>query len=295
MCDYSWKDPPEYCGDYPGQKGGQYVMDEPVANRNGKTDVEGCCWWGRGVIQTTGVCNFGKMNYFLGKKAADDGRDARYPTIDFCKDPGAICANQEYQELKWIAGLFYWVQSLQVYNDGWSYMNNLKAFVSGGMKDMSFIDAVSGVVNRGCHNPPCGTGALDGAYERKENFIKVLEVLFDESGEPRKIMPTSTPTRFPTTRSPTPLPTKSPTKAPTPSPLDSFNINSFTKKTNRVTYAFALGLIFHWYIHQKANRVTYALALGLIFHRYVHTGTNAGADAGADRGADARTHKTTHQ
>ena len=40
---------------------------------------------GRGVIQTSGVCNFGKLNYFLGAGAANDGRSSRYPQIDFCK------------------------------------------------------------------------------------------------------------------------------------------------------------------------------------------------------------------
>lgn len=33
MCDYPWKDPPELCPDYPGQKGGKAVNDEPVENR----------------------------------------------------------------------------------------------------------------------------------------------------------------------------------------------------------------------------------------------------------------------
>ena len=33
MCDFPWKDPPEYCTDYPGQKGGQFVNDEPVENQ----------------------------------------------------------------------------------------------------------------------------------------------------------------------------------------------------------------------------------------------------------------------
>ena len=54
-CDYSWKDPPEYCSDYPGQKGGRYVNEGDeggiaggVPNASGRTDVEGCCWWGRG-------------------------------------------------------------------------------------------------------------------------------------------------------------------------------------------------------------------------------------------------------
>lgn len=63
------------------------------------------------------------------------------------------------------------------------------------MSDMSFIDAVSGIVNRGCHNPPCGTGPLDGAYERKENFIKVLSILLEENGDPRiPNRPTVSPT-----------------------------------------------------------------------------------------------------
>lgn len=139
-------------------------------------------------------------SYFLGKRAADEGRVARYATIDFCKDPSAICSRSEHPELKWIAGMFYWMSSLQVYDNGWNYLENLKDFVRGGMQDEAFIDAVSGIVNRGkwkallkkrfrlathnrternsyfslrflgCHNPPCGTGTLDGGQERKENF-----------------------------------------------------------------------------------------------------------------------------
>jgi hypothetical protein len=36
-CDFPWKDPPEYCPDYPGQKGGRYDNSEPVMNRNNRT------------------------------------------------------------------------------------------------------------------------------------------------------------------------------------------------------------------------------------------------------------------
>lgn len=115
------------------------------------------------------------MNYFLGKRAADENRPSRYPSIDFCKEPDAICASEEFQELKWIAGMFYWVESLQTYdNGGWNYLTKLHEFVDGGMTDTSFIDSVSGIVNRGCHNPPCGTGPLDGGPERRTNFQKVL-------------------------------------------------------------------------------------------------------------------------
>jgi len=42
--------------------------------------------------------------------------------------------------------------------------------VDGGMKGEDFINGVSGIVNRGCHNPPCGTGELDGGPERAKFF-----------------------------------------------------------------------------------------------------------------------------
>ena len=144
------------------------------------------------VIQTTGLCNFGKLNYYLGAGAQRDGRDAKYPNIDFCKTPDKICSSEENPELKWIAGFFYWMQvshqatlrrypicclnaciyiktrdvllilphfwrivlqDVQSYNkDGWYYMTELHKFVNNGMVDISFIDAISGIVNRGCHN-----------------------------------------------------------------------------------------------------------------------------------------------
>ena len=135
-------------------------------------------WWGRGVIQTTGVCNYGKLNYYLGARAAQEGRNSRYPDIDFCKTPDKICGDPNYPELKWIAGFFYWMESVQSYDQGgWYYLAELHKFVNGGMVDTNFIDAVSGIVNRGCHNPPCATGEVDGKNERREYFKKVLTAM----------------------------------------------------------------------------------------------------------------------
>eukprot|EP00928_Gymnodinium_smaydae_P046612 TRINITY_DN3105_c0_g3_i1.p1 TRINITY_DN3105_c0_g3~~TRINITY_DN3105_c0_g3_i1.p1 ORF type:complete len:1251 (-),score=136.36 TRINITY_DN3105_c0_g3_i1:411-4163(-) len=148
----------------------------------GRTDVEGCCWWGRGVIQTTGVCNFGKLNYYLGNRASREGRSAIYPNIDFCRDPGAICRPGGPGELKWVAGLFYWLNAVQPYSSasGWNYLTELKKWVDGGRvrSDHGFIDGASGIVNRGCHNPPnCGTGELHGGASRVQNFHKVLDAM----------------------------------------------------------------------------------------------------------------------
>lgn len=167
------------CRDYPGQKAGGMV-DCPggCANAAGRTDVEGCCWWGRGVIQTTGICNFGKFNWFMGKKAFDREGSALFPTVDFCKNPEAICTSEEHPELKWIAGLFFWIQEVQTWNTAeFNYLERLRQFVDGGMVDSSFIDAVSGIVNRGCPNAVCAAGAVDGLSDRRQNFKKVLEAM----------------------------------------------------------------------------------------------------------------------
>jgi hypothetical protein len=153
-CNKPWANPPAYCEEYEGQKAGAFNNNSPVPNSSGRTDVEGCCFWGRGVIQTTGVCNFGKLNWYLGARAAEDGREAMYPDINFCEQPDAICSSEEHTELKWIAGMFYWVESVQSYNvGGWNYIDKLKTWVDKGMTGDDFINSVSGIVNRGCHNP----------------------------------------------------------------------------------------------------------------------------------------------
>lgn len=165
------------CEVYPGQKGGEWVWDGSGGS------VEGCCWWGRGVIQTTGRCNFGTLNHFLGQSHLDPATHTPpttvlYPDVNFCRNPDVICGSSEYPELKWIAGLFYWMSSVQNYDErGWQYLTALRAYVDGGLSGNAFIDAVSGIVNRGCHDHPCDTGPVDGLSDRRENFELVLRVM----------------------------------------------------------------------------------------------------------------------
>lgn len=144
-----------------------------------RTDVEGCCWWGRGVIQTTGVANFGKLNYYLGKRADVEGRDALYPAVDFCERPDSVCDPNEDASIKWVAGFFYHLNAVQKYDSAeWSYYEELKKYVDGGLTNNDFINGVSGIVNRGCHNPPnCGTGELHGGADRRNNFQTVLKAM----------------------------------------------------------------------------------------------------------------------
>lgn len=66
--------------------------DTAFANQMGRVDVEGCCWWGRGVLRdvTRGRCFFGQLNYHIGKRAAMECRPSMYPEIDFCNFPGKV-------------------------------------------------------------------------------------------------------------------------------------------------------------------------------------------------------------
>ena len=51
---------------------------------------------------------------------------------------------------------------------GWDYITELKKVVDDdGMSGNSFIDAVLGIVNRGCHDSPCATGDVDRWKDRQ--------------------------------------------------------------------------------------------------------------------------------
>ncbi|KAL7490313.1 hypothetical protein ACHAW6_016079 [Cyclotella cf. meneghiniana] len=158
--------------------------DSPVQNRDGRTDVENCCWWGRGVVHTRGVCQYGKLNYYLGARAFEDGRPAIFPDINFCATPEKICSTDPKNgDVEWIAALFRWIETVQSYDDPeWSYIQQLNQFVMGGMVDGFFMHAVSGIITQGCHNPPCpgamGTAVeMADAGERWSNFQQVANTL----------------------------------------------------------------------------------------------------------------------
>ncbi|WP_418642650.1 cellulose-binding domain-containing protein [Vibrio chaetopteri] len=183
------------CKVYEGQKAGKFIWDGSDTTGT----VEGCGWWGRGVIQTTGRQNFGTLNHFMGRSHVDPDTvgttvngvvveappaNPLYADLDFCSNPGLICSSEENREIKWIAGLFYWVSSVQTYNDeggpyaAWNYHTELKKYVDGGMQGTEFIDAVSGIVNRGCPDSTCPvSGKVHAVKERQDNFKLVLQTL----------------------------------------------------------------------------------------------------------------------
>ena len=208
---------------------------DAYANARGRVDIEGCCFWGRGVLQTRGTCMYGKLNYWLGKRAADEGRDALYPKIDFCSFPQGVCSSSETYggQLQWMVGFFEWSDRIQTYDvDGWNYIEKLKEFTDGGYKDFSFVDSVSGILNIGCHNPPCrgfNDVATDPHNMRDRNdifqrFLNQLQVERTFRPPPKPTpMPSPAPTEGeePTTNVPTELepPTESPTSSAMPTGL----------------------------------------------------------------------------
>jgi len=205
------------CSSYGGQTMGNIdPLSIPTANSFGTSHVEGCCWWGRGVFPrgSAGTCMIGRLNYYLGKRAFDEGRSSvRYKEIDFCKDPSAICRghyedNDANAEIRWLMGMLYWTK-VQAYNDqGWSFIERLHEFVDGGMKDMGFLDDVSRIVTRGCHDQSkCGNPGSWSSTERRAKFDKIMDY-FGEGEETNLLTPNQTP-----------LPSKRPTFVPTPNPM----------------------------------------------------------------------------
>lgn len=209
----------------------------PSANSFGRKDVEGCCWWGRGAFPrgSSGTCMIGKLNYYLGKQAHDQGRSSRYKEIDFCEDPGAICRdyskNKETNaEIRWLMGMMYWINTVQTYSQGgWSYLEKLKQFTDEGRIDVNFLEQVSRIVTRGCHDQSsCGYAV--SSDERLAKFNKILHYFAFDGVELVVPFPSKRPTFLPTAKpaNPTILPTGKPTNPPTVSPT--------AKPTNRRTF-----------------------------------------------------------
>jgi len=181
------------------------VSSAPFANGIGRTDVSGCCYWGRGILLSSGSCDIGRFNYLFGLAAVMEGRSGRY-NIDFCSNPEALCSDFtipasdinrfpitiDTSASRYLIGQIYWMDHVQNFNWGyWNYKEKLKLFVEGGMSDDTFVDDFSEIVIESSRD----------SEERKSNLKKVLEVLFKEvlTDEPTQ-RPTNRPSTKPTIR-----------------------------------------------------------------------------------------------
>jgi len=159
------------------------------SNSNGRTDVEGCCFWGRGALLTRNVCNLGKLNYYLGKGGFKQGkRNVLYPDIDFCADPEATCSSPVADALRWRTGMFEWSDRVQRYsNEEWDYEDQLRQFVDGDLGYASlrdFITSTSRILSSGCHKRGCAHPynpdiEIRQLAERIANFDMILNTILD--------------------------------------------------------------------------------------------------------------------
>lgn len=220
--------------------------NEAYANKNGRVDISGCCWWGRGFLQTKGVCAFGRLNHYLGAKAKTMSRQSLFPDINFCANPEAICGSKHSRELTWMSGLFLWIDRVQPYNQGgFNYMEGLLAFADSGFRDEDFIIRTHNILLFGCHDPPCqNSGCLgspsctDPSSAEDTGFMTKAYRTFTEvdlwsfpTSEGGSNMPSPSPTRckvdctneptnspFDPTVTPSAAPFVDPTLAPTAAP-----------------------------------------------------------------------------
>lgn len=229
------------------------IVENAYSNSLGRTDVAGCCWWKRGALMTGGRCAFGKLNKYVGKEAADDRGIYVYPDIDFCSNPGVICDHVRTHELRWLIGFLDWSGRVQTYvdsNTGWSYMEELKKFSDNGMVGDGFIDAVTNIVTKKCHNldlcaDKWGEDPEKDYFEMKRrlDFRNIMTNVFNlpltapPTVSPTPPLPTSFPTNSANYSPPTPLPT-------IPSPVMGLPPNSTSRcKFNKAVLAPVITLV----------------------------------------------------
>jgi len=129
---------------------GRVITDAPFPNVAERTDIEGCCWWGRGALSTRGVCNIGKLNYYLGKRGADLGRSTLYPQLDFCKYPEVTCTSAMGEQLRWTTALFEWSErrvnySTNIINISVISKTNLTSISTSEFKDTRYSALLLGM------------------------------------------------------------------------------------------------------------------------------------------------------
>jgi len=206
------------------------------------TSTAGCCWWGRGAIQTTGPHNYAALQTDVISQMS--GQE----TTDLCTNPEAICQDDQ---LIWIGALYYWTSVVQTDS---CFNSTLNAYAdSSGFHPcasvtgcLSFNRGTGGKVNNGQWNAPAHgesgriraferyMGAINDAIQRLATSPTVAPTSptpapsMSPSTPPTSAAPvTIAPTEAPSTRAPSSTPTEQPTllqtAAPTAPVLDSLN------------------------------------------------------------------------
>ncbi len=154
-----------------------------------------------------GTCLYGKLNYHLGKAKAQRDGEAMFPNVDFCNDPGQICAGLDSIPLRCISGMYHRMEDVQKYDkSGYNYKNELVRYVIGGLTNAEFFDGAAKIHVLGCHKTGCSSlGSPTGMDARLRAFEMVMSLFglqFEPHAEPeppfRAFPGQQVPTRAPT-------------------------------------------------------------------------------------------------
>ncbi len=158
---------------------------------------------------TKGTCLYGKLNYHLGKAKAQRDGEAMFPNVDFCNDPGQICAGFDSIPLRWISGMYHWMENVQKYdNGGFNYKNELVRYVNGGLTNTKFFDGAANIHVLGCHKTNCSSSKsltdMDARVRAFETVMSLFGLQFESHAEPEppfrafpgQQVPTQAPTAF---------------------------------------------------------------------------------------------------
>eukprot|EP00804_Cyclotella_cryptica_P017918 CCRYP_001284-RA/>CCRYP_001284-RA protein AED:0.17 eAED:0.17 QI:49/1/1/1/0.75/0.6/5/1327/535 len=167
----------DYTGYWDSENG--VIVNSAFSNRYGRIDIEGCCWWGRGVLLTRGTCQFGRINHYLGINAGAQGF-LNFYDVDFCAYPEVVCQSQYSKDLRWAVGYFEWIDRVQTFNDTASYLEELEEFVESRLNDTNaalFIDTVGIALPVSCSGDSLMCSSEEDrrlADKRRKNFMTLV-------------------------------------------------------------------------------------------------------------------------
>lgn len=115
------------------------------------------------------------------------------------KFPEAVCASEFSHELRWVAGMFHWIEEVQSYDQsGWTYMDqirNVSANVAiNGTLESSLAMQVDCILKT-------GKVKCDVAEDTTELFVEILSAVANfnlPTASPTVTQPTLTPVDTPT-------------------------------------------------------------------------------------------------
>ena len=141
---------------------------------------------GEGRAYNPGDVRAGPRKPLPGKGAYDDRRPSRYPDVDFCQDPSAICGDVRHPDFKFVVTLFDRMASIESFSEPeskWEYPAQLRLFVDGGTEDGSrLIDAVSSVFTRGCNEYYRSKQTIHYMEEQRRNSKTLINNVLNLQG-----------------------------------------------------------------------------------------------------------------